>query len=79
MTVNLVPGTYLLECYVKMPNGAFHSLNGMWKEIKVTDGDSGNKEPQADYTIEISSEKGITFDENLSTGEHTFAVKFLDQ
>lgn len=78
-TVKLDPGTYLIECYVKMPNGAFHSLNGMWKEIKVTDEDSGNKEPQADYTIEISAENGISFDQNVSSGEHRFAVKFVDQ
>lgn len=78
-TFKVVPGTYIIECYVKMPNGTFHSSNGMAKEIHVTDRASGMDAPDADYEIHISSEEGIQFDGNVSPGEHTFAVHYDDQ
>lgn len=35
-SVKLDPGYYIMECYVKMPNGKFHTLMGMAKPIIVT-------------------------------------------
>ncbi|WP_338356232.1 hypothetical protein [Yeosuana marina] len=78
-TIFLEPGTYVMECYVRMPNGMPHTFMGMVKELKVIEETNGNKAPKADYNIDIASEKGITFVDSLKTGDHTFSVKFKDQ
>lgn len=78
-TINLDPGRYLIECYVKMPNGKFHSVMGMYKEIIVTDLSSNTEQPSPTVEVDISAEKGIVFNPDIRTGEHTFKVKFVDQ
>lgn len=83
-TVRLEPGTYLLECYVKT-DGVFHSFNpepsvyGMVHEFTVTDEDSGAAEPSGTVHIELSSEAGMEVTGDLTAGEHTVAVHFVDQ
>ena len=78
-TIYLEPGTYLIECYVKMANGVFHSMQGMLKQIEVTPADSSKVNVTEDYTIAISANEGITFDERVSPGEKTFKVEFGEQ
>lgn len=78
-TVKLEPGLYIMECYVKMANGKFHTSMGMAKELHVLDEDSGNTPPVADNSIEISGTGGIIFDKEISAGEHTFSVFYKDQ
>ncbi|MFD1315154.1 hypothetical protein [Namhaeicola litoreus] len=78
-TLHLKPGKYILECYVKMSNGIFHTSMGMTKDIVVTEADSGNKEPTSDIDIVVSSTDGIVFDEAIRAGEHTFSVYYKDQ
>lgn len=78
-TLNLKPGNYIIECYVKMSNGVFHTSMGMTKDIVVTNTDSGNKELIADIAINISSTKGIVFNDSISSGKHTFSVFYKDQ
>ncbi|WP_300434023.1 hypothetical protein [Christiangramia sp.] len=78
-TLYLEPGTYIIECYVKMPNGVFHTTEGMAKQIEVVENNSGMEQPDADYSITISANEGIVFDENVSTGKRTFAVNFGKQ
>ncbi len=83
-TVFLEPGTYLLECYVKM-NGVFHSFNpsgdtyGMVREITVTDARSPAREPKPTLDLTISGEHGIQVDLDIRPGKHTVAVHFDDQ
>ena len=77
-TINLEPGTYVIECYVKMPNGKFHSAMGMIEEIQVTGINRANPEPKAGMQIEISN-SGIFFDQQPGPGDHTFAVRFKEQ
>lgn len=77
-TVNLEPGTYIIECYVKMPNGRFHSAMGMIEEIQVSGINRMNPEPKAGLNIQISN-SGITFDARPQPGRHTFAVHFQEQ
>ncbi|MFP4227302.1 MAG: hypothetical protein ACLFTE_00575 [Salinivenus sp.] len=85
-TVELAPGSYLIECYVKT-NGVFHSYNpvpgseGMVRELTVTDERTGATAPTPTLELSISSEEGIqwTHKENLQPGEHTVAVQFKDQ
>lgn len=78
-TIKIKPGYYIVECYLKMSNGVFHTSMGMAKEIVVSDTDSGNQEPKADVAIEISSTEGIVFNDTISKGIQTFSVHFKDQ
>lgn len=78
-TLFLEPGLYIMECYVKMPNGKFHSSMGMAKEIYVSDKDSGNSPPDANININISSTDGISYDSVIQKGEQIFAVHYKDQ
>jgi len=78
-TIKLDPGYYIMECYVKMPNGKFHTLMGMAKPIIVTQEDSGNLPPIPDIEITISKNEGIKYSENLTSGTHIFSVNFIDQ
>ena len=78
-TIKLVPGYYIIECYVKMVNGKFHSTMGMTKPIFVTSEDSGNKPPDASVNITISSTEGIAYDKPITKGMQIFSVHFKDQ
>ena len=78
-TIHLDPGYYLMECYVKMVNGKFHSVMGMAKAMVVLDKPSDEKEPLADVNISISSTEGITYDKEITKGHHFFSVNFSDQ
>ena len=78
-TINLKPGKYIIECYVKMSNGVFHTSMGMTKDIVVKPVDSGNKELIADIAINISSTDGIVFNDSINSGKHTFSVFYKDQ
>lgn len=78
-TIYMHPGTYVMECYVRMPNGMAHAFYGMLKEVVVTEEKSSTKEPSSDYEINISSENGITFQDSIKTGEYQLAVRYKDQ
>jgi len=78
-TMKLEPGYYVVECYVKMPNGIFHTTMGMATELVVTDKKSDGKELKADININISGSEGITYDEMFKKGEQVVSVYFEDQ
>lgn len=69
--VKLEPGYYLIECYVKMSHGEFHSAMGMMDEFVVSDHASGNEELTADFSVEISSEDGIVFKDSIPSVGHS--------
>jgi len=79
ITLNLEPGYYAMECYVRMPNGLPHVFFGMLEEIHVTDKIRNAKFPEADVTLTISSDNGIEWDNSLKTGENIISVFFQDQ
>lgn len=78
-TLKLDPGYYIMECYVKMPSGMFHTNMGMYKVLVVSDEVSPLPEPSADISITISGETGISFEPPSSAGTFTFSVNYLDQ
>ncbi len=78
-TLNLSPGNYLIECYVKMPDGTFHSAMGMLEEIEVLPVKTKMQEPKAENTINISTENGIVLTRTPASGKQRFQVNFLDQ
>ncbi len=83
-TVNLKPGRYLIECYVKTA-GVFHSYNpdptayGMVREFIVTDSVSDAAEPAATMRVTLSAERGIEVAGDPMVGSQTVAVYFEDQ
>ena len=78
-TFKLKPGYHIIECYVKMENGKFHSTMGMAKEIFVTDKSSKLTPPEASINITISSTEGISYENSISKGNQIFSVYFKDQ
>ena len=78
-TIKLDPGYYIMECYVKMPNGMFHTLMGMAKPIIVLEKDSGNSPPEPTVNIILSGEEGITYDKVITKGNQIFSVFVKDQ
>lgn len=78
-TLKIEPGLYIVECYVKMTNGMFHTSMGMAKQIIVEDDSTENLPPIADINITISSEGGILYDKAVTKGNITFSVYFKDQ
>lgn len=78
-TVNLEPGYYVMECYVRMPNGKFHNSMGMAKELIVTEEDSGLSPPEADIDINCWTQGGIGWNGQPKAGKTTFRVTYTDQ
>jgi hypothetical protein len=79
-TVNLEPGTYVVECYVKTEDGVFHSTEDMIEGLTVTESTNGAEPPQSSLQLGISSDNGISLDGEISEpGQHTIAVDFDDQ
>ena len=74
-TVNLEPGTYVMECYVKTADGEFHSSLGMARLLIVTSESSGAQAPEADVEIALSNFV-IAADGEVTPGRHTIAVHF---
>ncbi|MEF8813671.1 MAG: hypothetical protein V5A55_07615 [Halovenus sp.] len=78
-TVNLDPGQYQVECYVKNDSNEFHSYLGMVDLLTVTEERSGVEEPEATLDLSLSTTDGITADDEVRPGQHTVAVQFKDQ
>ena len=74
-TVNLEPGTYVMECYVKTADGTFHTSLGMMLPISVTGVPSGGSAPDAGIEITLSNFQ-IAVEGEVTPGEHTVAVHF---
>ncbi len=78
-TVYLEPGRYVMECYVKMFNGEWHTSHGMLKEIIVSDQTTDLTPPSPTASIDISSTDGLILKDSISTGNHIFQTNFKDQ
>ena len=78
-TLNLDPGYYVMECYVKNASGVFHNVLGMSKALVVAQGNSGMNPPTATVNITISSADGIIYDKPIKPGEQVISVYFEDQ
>lgn len=78
-TVRLEPGPYVVECYVKTPEGQFHAYLGMKTPFRVTAAQSPAEPPVPTMEITVSSESGIDVQETVRPGQHTVAVYFADQ
>jgi hypothetical protein len=72
-TVLLEPGTYVMECYVKTPQGTWHTSRGMVTELVVTDEPNGASAPEADVRLTLSNYE-IDVTGEMTTGPRTVAV-----
>ncbi|HUP01960.1 MAG TPA: hypothetical protein VM737_10625 [Gemmatimonadota bacterium] len=75
--VNLEPGTYVMECYVKTPEGEFHASLGMVRPITVTTELSGAPAPAAGIEARLTNSQ-IAIEGEITPGEHTIAVQFTE-
>jgi len=76
-TVQLDPGEYIVECYVKNGDGEFHSYRGMVEQFTVTD-DRLNARPGAAQSVSVSTD-GIQAPDSMRPGQQTVAVEIQDQ
>lgn len=76
-TVDLAPGEYVFECYVKDADGAFHSYDGMIEHLTVAGNRSGSP-PRSTLEVTVSTD-GIDGPDDVGRGPHTVAVEFADQ
>ena len=86
-TLELEPGTYFTECYVKDDDEEFHSYNGMADVVTVTDARDG-EEPDATVEVSLSTvetgedeelRSSMEVNDSIQAGQHTIAVRFEDQ
>jgi len=81
-TMNLPPGTYILECYVKSEDGTqWHHTLGMLAELTVTEEVSSAEapEPSLAATLRNPESGGLEVPDAVSAGTHTIAVEFAEQ
>lgn len=77
-TVRLEPGTYVMECYVKRPDGRFHSELGMERPVVVMSAPAAGAAPTSTDAITLTNDS-IRAPASLTSGTHTFAVRYLEQ
>lgn len=77
-TVNLEPGTYVMECFMKTSDGELHWVEGMIQPFTVTGESSGAPEPEADIRMTISTD-GYRTEGELTPGVHRIQVNFGEQ
>jgi len=56
-TVKLDPGLHVIECYVKMPDGSWHTEQGMQQPLTVTTDSTSAEPPEADVELTLSNYK----------------------
>jgi hypothetical protein len=81
-TVDLMPGTYILECYVKTSDGThWHHTMGMLAKLTVTDEITSAEAPASTLSMTLRNPEngGIEADDVVSAGTHTVAVQFAEQ
>lgn len=76
-TVKLEPGTYVVECYVKTPQGTYHTERGMQVELTVTEESNGALPPVADSKITLTNYEFMV-DGELASGTRTVAVEVAE-
>lgn len=78
-TIQLSPGVYVIECYIKQPDGTFHSTQGMIEGLVVTNETSDVDPPDPNVDMTLSSTNGIEVEGNLTAGENIVGVVYEDQ
>jgi len=74
VTMNLIPGTYVMECYIK-EQGVFHTALGMIRHVTVTEKESGMKPPEATVNVYLTNNY-IRTEGEIESGLNVFAIHF---
>lgn len=77
-TVNLAPGDYVMECYVRTPDGRYHGELGMLRPLTVTAESTAAEAPKAGATLKLTN-YAVSVEGALTAGEHTIRVDFADK
>jgi hypothetical protein len=73
-TVDLIPGNYLVTCFVDQPGGIPHIMKGMVKPLTVVASTGpAAAAPAADVNVDMK-DYGYTFSTPLTAGHHVIAV-----
>lgn len=72
-TVNLEPGLYALDCWVKTEDGVIHLSNGMSRPLVITEESANAPEPSVENEITLKEDE-IDVNWKADTGFHSFAV-----
>jgi len=81
-TMDLPPGTYILECYIKSEDGTqWHHTLGMLAELTVTEEASPATAPDHSLAVTLRNPEngGLAVPDAVSPGTHTIAVEFAEQ
>lgn len=76
-TLNLEPGNYVIECYMKTPEGEFHYMEGMVRPVRIADTGSEATPPDADVRITLSN-FAMAVDGPLTPGRHMVEVHIAE-
>lgn len=76
-TVRLESGEYWMECYVKTPDGTFHTSRGMVHPLTVAGDSTESAPPEADLEVTLSNE-GIQVNGTPAAGRQTIQVQTRD-
>ena len=76
-TVKLTPGIHVIECYVKLPDGRWHTEMGMQQPILVTNDSTGFEPPAADVELSLSNYK-IDRQGNYKAGRQIVAIHVME-
>ena len=77
VTVDLVPGNYLMLCYIPSLDGKPHIVKGMYRRLVVVPAAPGTRvaaEPLADVTVTLS-DYDFALSAPLTAGTHTIRVE----
>jgi hypothetical protein len=74
-TLNLEPGTYVMECYAKTADRRIHALRGMIRSLIVKRDSTGASPPTPDLTVTLSKLQ-VQADSVVSPGTSNVAVRF---
>jgi hypothetical protein len=77
-TIELQPGLYVLECFMKTADGEFHWSEGMIRPMVVLDERSEAGPPEAGLHLTLTT-AGITSEGEARPGTNTVALTFAEQ
>jgi hypothetical protein len=74
VTINLLPGNYLILCYIPSLDGKPHIMKGMYRRLVVVPASPRAAEPKSDVTVTLS-DYGFALSAPLTAGTHTIRVE----
>ena len=67
------PGSYIMDCYMKTEDGELHNMEGMVRELYVTEASSHVTPPDHDIEVTLSNHEMVV-EGDLTPGRHTVQV-----